>query len=324
MPLKIYCNAGLTPPAVELLHAGLARLGGHELVLPTTFGGSNLLEGPSDPALLSADVAFGQPNVADLLQAQRLRLIQLTSAGWARYERADLKAALLARGAVLCNASTVYADPCAQQVVGFMLAHVRQLAPAWLGAARRWDAAPLRRASTLLTGQSAVLVGYGAIAARVAELLAPYRMTLTALRRTPRGDERVPTFPLAEADRPLAASDHIVNILPGTAETQHFFDARRLGCCKAGAAFYNVGRGTTVEQSALAAALESGALSAAYLDVTDPEPLQADHFLWSAKNCYITPHTAGGYQAEFEVQVQCFLTNLERFLAGQPLVDRVV
>jgi phosphoglycerate dehydrogenase-like enzyme len=85
-----------------------------------------------------------------------------------------------------------------------------------------------------------------------------------------------------------------------------------------------VGRGTTVDQTALLAALQSGRLAAAYLDVTDPEPLPVDHPLWSAPNCYITPHSAGGHRTEPMRLAGHFLDNLRRFERGEPLLDRVI
>jgi phosphoglycerate dehydrogenase-like enzyme len=122
----------------------------------------------------------------------------------------------------------------------------------------------------------------------------------------------------------LAEADHVVNILPENDATVGFVNSRRLACCKRGARFYNVGRGTTVDQPALIDALESGRLDSAYLDVTDPEPLPADHPLWSTKNCFITPHTAGGRHDQDEALVQHFLVNLKAFQRGSDLVDRVV
>jgi phosphoglycerate dehydrogenase-like enzyme len=101
-------------------------------------------------------------------------------------------------------------------------------------------------------------------------------------------------------------------------------NADRLSAVKHGTVFYNVGRGTTVDQDALLAALKSGQLSAAYLDVTDPEPLPTEHPLWTTPNCYITPHSAGGHKTEQERLVQHFLDNLRRFEKGETLQDRVI
>ena len=100
-------------------------------------------------------------------------------------------------------------------------------------------------------------------------------------------------------------------------------NARRLACFKTGSRFYNVGRGTTVDQTALLESLQSRRLNAAYLDVTDPEPLPPEHPLWTAPNCFITPHTAGGRHDQDEALVDHFLANLAAFQAGRPLADRV-
>ncbi|HZI31240.1 MAG TPA: NAD(P)-dependent oxidoreductase, partial [Candidatus Binatia bacterium] len=108
------------------------------------------------------------------------------------------------------------------------------------------------------------------------------------------------------------------------AETRHFLDQARLARMKPGAILYNIGRGTTVDQSALADALCSGHLAAAWLDVTDPEPLPPDHPLLGLANCHITPHIAGGHHNEFQSLVRHFLENFHRYLAGMPLKDRVL
>jgi phosphoglycerate dehydrogenase-like enzyme len=112
--------------------------------------------------------------------------------------------------------------------------------------------------------------------------------------------------------------------LPARPDTARFFDERRFSRLRRGAIFYNIGRGSTVDLDALRAALLSGHLRAAYLDVTDPEPLPADHPLWSTRGCFVTPHSAGGHVDEEERLVRHFLDNLTRFQAGQPLVDRIV
>ena len=122
----------------------------------------------------------------------------------------------------------------------------------------------------------------------------------------------------------LGAADHVVDILPGGPETTQFFDATLLGQLKPGAVFYNIGRGSTVDQMALCSALEAGRLRAAYIDVTDPEPLPAEHPLWRAPRCTITPHSAGGHAEEEARLVAHLLRNLERFAAGSALLDRVL
>lgn len=169
-----------------------------------------------------------------------------------------------------------------------------------------------------------ILLGFGAIARRLLELLRPFEMDLAAFRRSARGDEGVPVVTPDRLPAALAAADHVVNLLPDNAESRNFFSAERFAACKPGAIFYNIGRGTTVDQAALLAALQSGRLGAAWLDVTDPEPLPPDHPLISAPNCHITPHTAGGHRNEAESLVRHFLANFRRFLADAPLRDRIM
>src|SRR5258708_17901451 len=92
---------------------------------------------------------------------------------------------------------------------------------------------------------------------------------------------------------------------------------------KTGSCYYAIGRGTTTDQPALISALSTGHLAAAYLDVTDPEPLPPEHELWNLPNCHITPHTSGGHENEALRLVKHFVENLRRFEAGTALVDRV-
>jgi len=324
-PLRIWCSQQFPPAVADDLRR---RAAPHALVASGATQASNLVAAGRDPALAAGgfDGAFGQPHVDDCLEAPDLRLVHLTSAGYTRFDRNDVRAAFESRGVMLCTASTVYADPCAQHAAAMMLALARQLPAACRSQfeTRGWPYLELRGGSRLLTGRRALLVGYGAIAKRLAELLAPYRMDLIAFRRGVRGDEAVRTLPIEQLDEHLPSADHVVNILPANPTTAGLFGAERFARMRPGAAFYNIGRGDTVDQDALVAALRDGPLSAAYLDVTSPEPLPPGHPLWHLPNCHITPHTAGGFDAEAEAQVEHFLDNLGRLERGEALVDRVI
>src|SRR6185503_6844205 len=190
---------------------------------------------------------------------------------------------------------------------------------------RGWPILKLRGESVLLNGQTVLLVGYGAIARRLAELLAPLRMNLIGFKRTPSGDENgVRVLKIGELDEWLPRADHVINILPASRQTEEFFAAERFAKFKRSAFYYNIGRGTTNDQDALAASLQAGHFAAAYLDTTKVEPLPPDHPLWTTPNCFITPHTAGGHDNEFERLVRHFLDNLERFVQSKPLKDQVI
>lgn len=127
-----------------------------------------------------------------------------------------------------------------------------------------------------------------------------------------------------QADTLLPQVEHVMNILPASASTEKFFDARRFGLLSTDALFYNIGRGSTVDQDALVQNLRDGGIAGAYLDVTTPEPLPADHPLWLLQNCWITPHTAGGHDDEQLRLVLHFRENLQRFANQKPLLDRIV
>jgi phosphoglycerate dehydrogenase-like enzyme len=322
-PLTIWCNARFPDRAIARLREGTAA---HRLVFPSGLQSSNLVAGGADPLLEQADIAFGQPDPDQSMRLPRLRWVHLTSAGYTRYDRTDLRDAFGRRGAILTNSSDVYQEPCAEHLLAMMLALARQLPPCVLEqhGDRAWRAAHHRVHSCLLSDQTALLLGFGAIGDRLAELLTPLGMTLIGVRRSVKGNERIKTYPVERTDEFLPLADHVVNILPAHPATDRFFDAMRFARCKRGAIFYNIGRGSTVDQTALLSALTNGKLAAAYLDVTDPEPLPKDHPLWTAPNCYITPHTAGGHSEEFDRLVEHFLENLDRFERGVPLKDRVV
>lgn len=320
--LRIYCDMKLSETAARLLRESV---GPHELVLPGKPAASVLAAPEADPAFDTVEIAFGQPAVAAVLGSPKLRWLHVSSAGFTRYDTPEFRAAAKERGLVVSNSSEVYAEACAQHVFAFMLAQSRKL-PEGLrtrtgsGTPEWWS---IRGAGTMLRGQRVVILGYGGIAAHLVKMLAPFGMQVSALRRQPRGDEPVPIVTFEQLPAALAEADHVVNILPDNAASHHFINAERLRLMKPGAIFYNIGRGTTVDQPALVEALQSR-LGAAWLDVTDPEPLPEDHPLLALPNCYITPHVAGGHLNESETLVRHFIGNFLRFLAGAPLQDRVM
>ncbi len=319
---KIWCNADLGPKAIEMLQAGTAS---HELRFSDQKS-ANLGAGGVDPLMDGADIAFGQPDTKQSMTSASLKWIQITSAGYTRYDRDDFRSTLRTRGVAFTNSSTVFAEPCAQHVLAFMLAHARQLPQSMQAqlSDHKWNYAPLRTGSRLLQDESVLILGYGAIAQRLAELLAPFRLSLTGVRRHVKGNETIPVVTTDAVDDLLPTVDHVVNILPASPETNGFFSSDRFSAMKVGAKFYNIGRGTTVDQSALMAALQSGRLGLAYLDVMDPEPLPSDHPLWATPNCFITPHTAGGHLDEDVSLVRHFLENLARFESRAALKDRII
>lgn len=310
--MKIVCNLRLDAELAETLRQAVSPC--------------EILETPSDASAPDIEIAFGQPEVSLIEKLDGLRWIHVTSAGYTRYDTPPFRAMAARRKLILTNSSAVYAGPCAEHLLAFMLAQSRRLPEALR--TRTATGTPeyirLRELSRSLVGEKVLLLGMGAIAVRLIELLAPLRMEIAGFRRKAKGNEPVPVVTPGQLPAALATADHVINILPDNADSRNFVDAKFLTSMKRGAIFYNIGRGTTVAQEALADALRSGHLEAAWLDVTDPEPLPAGHPLLSIPNCFITPHTGGGHRNENESLVRHFMDNFGRYRAGEPLLDRVI
>lgn len=323
MALTIWCNTTFSAADTRLLVEGTR---GHKLVFSAQASANVLSSGKPDPALAQADIAFGQPDPRQCLALERLRWVEVTTAGYTRYDTSEFRETFRSRGQVFTNMSDVFADSCAQHVLAMMLALGRRLLVSHrdqLGD-HSWHYTERRYESKLLTGQTVLLLGYGAIGRRLAELLSPLNMTVLAVRRQIRSERGVRIIPEESVSSALAQADHVVNILPDNEGTRNYVNARRLACFKPGARFYNVGRGTTVDTTALIEALHHGRIAEAYLDVFETEPLPPEDPLWAMPNCYITPHTAGGRADQDTAIVKHFLRNFDAFLHGAAMVDRVV
>jgi phosphoglycerate dehydrogenase-like enzyme len=319
--LTIWANPFLTASAEELLSRSTAQ---HKLILDQK--PEHVLDvGTSDPRILRSDIVFGQPDPGAIVQSEKLRWLHLSSAGYARYDTDEIRDVLKKRSAIMTNSSSVFDEPCAEHLMAWLLADARQLFPAYDSqrGARGWPQNDTRDNARLLADETFFIVGYGAIGRRLTELLAPYPVRVIGYRRTPQVGAAIRVVGPTNLASTLAEADHVINILPDSTQTRGFFNAERLRQIKVGARYYSIGRGTTTDQQALEENLKSGHLSAAYLDVTDPEPLPANHPLWSAPNCYITPHTGGGHFNESDRIVGHFVENLRRYEQDIDLLDRV-
>lgn len=321
--LKIFSDSPFDDFTKKRLVDGAAP---HEVIFPKVAVTSVLSKPEPDPSFGLADIAFGQPDVESVRNSENLKWLHVSTAGFTRYDTQEFRALVKERGIVVTNSSSVYAVACAEHVFAFMLAQSRLLPEALASQAangsEEWFR--LRGDSKPLRGQHVVILGFGGIATELVKLLAPFEMQITAMRRQARGDEGFPVVTTEDLPAALATADHVINILPDNAESKNFINAERLAQMKPGAIFHNIGRGTTVDQDALLESLRSGHLGAAWLDVTEPEPLAADHPLRGEKNCFITPHIAGGHADESGTLVKHFLGNLRRYEAGEPLKDRIM
>jgi phosphoglycerate dehydrogenase-like enzyme len=167
-----------------------------------------------------------------------------------------------------------------------------------------------------LTGKTVLLVGYGSIGKEIERMLQPFHVELLRVARTPRTDPHV--SPVTELDALLPRAEVVILIVPSTAETRHLVNAPRLALMQQGALLVNAARGPVVDTDALVAALESGRIRAA-VDVTDPEPLPAEHPLWSCPNLLLTPHIGGSTPQFAPRSLATAAAELRRYMRGEPL-----
>ncbi len=266
-----------------------------------------------EPSFANCEVVFGNVPASWLTQSQALRWIQLESVGFGEYRSLDWRA--LGERITLTNLAGFFADPVAESALAGILALYRGVDRlVLLQGKKEWIGDPLRSDLRTLTGAEVVLFGYGAINRRLAELLAPYRCRITHF-----GSGWTP----ARLDAALAAADIVVSTVPESDPTIGVFDKARLSLLKSRALFVNFGRGSVVDEDALAAALNIRAIGGAVIDVTLREPLPGDHAFWTAPNTILTQHTGGGTDDEVDRKIDVFADNLARFRDGKPLVGIV-
>lgn len=167
-----------------------------------------------------------------------------------------------------------------------------------------------------LTGKTVLLVGYGAIGKEIERMLEPFSVELLRVARTPRAEPQV--HPVAELDDLLPQAQVIILIVPSTEDTRHLIDEARLALMQQGALLVNAARGPVVDTDALVRALESGRIRAA-VDVTDPEPLPAEHPLWHCPNLLLTPHIGGSTPQFAPRALAAAAAELRRYMRGEPL-----
>lgn len=167
-----------------------------------------------------------------------------------------------------------------------------------------------------LYGSKALLLGYGAIGKLIEQRLIPFGVDVTVVRRTPGPTSLAPDAWRAR----LGEFDWVILAVPATAETDSMIGADELATMKQSAILVNIARGSVVEQDALIHALRDKQIGGAFLDVTTPEPLPADHPLWTLDNAQITMHLSGRAQDKMFVRsADRFFENLDRYRKGEKL-----
>lgn len=253
--------------------------------------------------------------------APRLKWVQATSSGIGPLVRA---AGLDTTKIVITNAAGVHAVPLAEHTLLALLYFIKDV-PTRLAEQRAhvWE----RYAGRELRGRTVVVVGLGAVGREIARLCRAVGLAVVGVRRTPVADPEA--HHVDEATTPdrlhevLPRADAVVLICPHTPETEGLMDAEAFARLPRGAILVNVGRGALVDEPAMIAALRSGHLGGAALDVAAVEPLPKQSPLWDLPNVLITPHSASTVDRENERLTELFCENLRRWLAGEPLLNVV-
>lgn len=276
---------------------------------------------PEDVA--DANVILGHIPAALIPSAEKLEWLQISSAGADRYFRTDA----LPDRVILTNAVGAYGLAVSEHMSAFTFSLLRRFPQYTRNQVNHiWKIMGNVQA---VSESTIIVIGMGNIGSMYAKQMKGVGAYVIGVRRTNKEkpacfDEQ---YTIDELDRVLPRADVVAMVVPGNDETAHIMDERRLSLMKDGAYIINVGRGGAIDTNALIAALKSGKLAGAALDVTDPEPLDPQNELWDMDNVIITPHASGNYllKGTLDRVVEILTDNFERYVSGDPLrnvVDR--
>jgi phosphoglycerate dehydrogenase-like enzyme len=263
-----------------------------------------------------ADLLLGEPLLVSkvLNSLPQIKWVQTT---WAGVE--PLMAEGIRRDYLLTNARDVYGAMMSEYVFAYILLVERKILPRWQSQLdKKWDERP----NGTLRGKLLGLMGVGSIGAHIAHTAKHFGMFVHAYTRKTETCEYVDKY-FHAAELPQFANDldYLICTLPGTPATKGMVDRQFLDALPKKTWLINVGRGSTIDESALADALNNGTLAGAVLDVFTQEPLPADHPLWDTPHTFITSHTAArNYIPDI---VALFVQNYQRFIRDEALLYQV-
>jgi phosphoglycerate dehydrogenase-like enzyme len=257
--------------------------------------------------------------------ARKLKWLHSTAAGVGQLMYSELRNS----GIEVTNASGVHRVPMAEHILGTLIALARRFPDCFRYQQQaRWAQQELWNAPVRpreLRGQILLFIGFGAIGREVAKMIGPLGMRVWAVTHSGRAEEGLAenVFPASKLDEALPQADFVVLAAPETPETRKMIGAREFALMKPSAYFLNVSRGALVDEPALISALAKHKIAGAALDVASQEPLPPENPLWKLDNLFITPHMSAASEHLWERQTDLLMENLERWFAGDQLLNRV-
>ena len=259
---------------------------------------------------------LGGDNLASLLRPKHgIRWVHVYGTG------VDQFPLELARHVTLTCSRGATAAPIAEWVMAVILAAAKQLPQNWIEQVpQHWYFAP----TSMLKGQCLGLLGYGSIARKLAAMAQAFDMQVKALVRQPRDNntEQGVVFVDSLAEL-LQSSDHLVVAAPATPSTRHILNAESLCHARPGLHIVNIARGSLIDQQALKQALDGDRVALASLDVVEPEPLPAGHWMYQHPKIRLSPHISWNSPDAIANMESTFVDNVARFVAGRPLIGVV-
>lgn len=241
----------------------------------------------------------------------QLKWIQLASSG------IDFYPSWLFDGVKVSTSRGATSLPIVEYVIDALFRQHKRLADVQIDDAQHWQ----RQSVPLLAGSTLGIVGYGSIGQLLAQYAQALGINVLVLKRSQTPIEGVEQ--VANIQALIQQVDHVVLAAPATPQTHHLINAQILAQAKRGLHLINVARGSLVDQDALVDALDQGLVAHATLDVTSPEPLPANHPLYTHPKVTITPHTSATASSVLPAVFEQFKDNILRYLSDEPLVNLV-
>lgn len=246
----------------------------------------------------------------DLTSVNRLKWFHVTSAGVD-----NLSQSLLNSDIIVTNSSGVHPIPISEHVMAFILMFTRQIHKSFRIQVieKKWKRNNIYKAVSEVYQKTIGIVGFGRIGKQIAQVSKVFKMNVLVNSLHSHSD----------INDLLKKSDYVINCLPYTKDTHHFFDFNKFKKMKKSSYFINIGRGKTVNEKELITALKKDIIAGAGLDVFEEEPLLSDSPLWQLDNVILTPHYAGWTPYYMDRVISIFCENLKAYLSGKRMPNLV-